>query len=107
MPILTQQDPDTADFDYFYTHHAQSFGIALFEDEQKDNLKAISPNQEPTTCHTRTTRTNKATHFFRASSTTLVVTCLCHKYHTKFISVQNNTYQPYKEFTQIAMEKTK
>src|SRR5260364_97844 len=105
MPTLTQQVPDTANLDYFYTHHAQSFGIALFEDEQEDNLKAIPPNQEPTTCHTRTTRTNKATHFFRAPSTTLVVTCLCRKYHTKFISVQNNIYQPYKEFTQIAIGK--
>ena len=105
MPTLTQQDPDTADLDYFYIHHAQSFGIALFEDEQEDNLKAIPPNQEPTTCHTRTTRTNKATHFFRAPSTTSVVTCLCRKYHTKFISVQNNIYQPHKEFTQIAMGK--
>ena len=24
MPTLTQQDPDTADLDYFYNHHAQS-----------------------------------------------------------------------------------
>src|SRR5260364_474848 len=105
MPTLTQQVPDTANLDYFYTHHAQSFSIALFEDEQEDNLKAIPPNQEPTTCHTRTTRTNKATHFFRAPSTTSVITCLCRKYHTKFISVQNNIYQPHKEFTQIAMGK--
>jgi len=105
MPTLTQQEPDTADLDFFYIHHAQSFGIALFEDEQENNLKAIPPNQEPTTCHTRTTRTNKATHFFRAPSTTSVVTCLCRKYHTKFISIQNNTYQPHKEFTQIAMGK--
>ncbi|CAG8832593.1 42826_t:CDS:2, partial [Gigaspora margarita] len=65
----------------------------------------IPPNQEPTTCHTRTTRTNKATHFFRASLTTSVVTCLCRKYYTKFIPIQNNTYQLYKEFTQIAMGK--
>ena len=105
MPTLTQQEPDTADLDFFYIHHAQSFGIALFEDEQENNLKAIPPNQEPTTCHTRTTRTNKATHFFRAPSTTSVVTCLCRKYHTKFISIQNNTYQPYKEFIQIAIGK--
>ncbi|CAG8855882.1 9921_t:CDS:1, partial [Gigaspora margarita] len=39
MPTLTQQDPDIADLDYFYTHHVQSFGIALFEDEQENNLK--------------------------------------------------------------------
>ncbi|CAG8740833.1 12984_t:CDS:1, partial [Gigaspora margarita] len=62
MPTLTQQDPDTANLNYFYIYYAQSFGIALSEDKQEDNLKAIPPNQEPTTCYTRTTRTNKATH---------------------------------------------
>ncbi|CAG8846291.1 10000_t:CDS:1, partial [Gigaspora margarita] len=65
------QDPDIANLDYFYTYHTQSFGIAFFVDEQEDNLKAIPPNQEPTTCYTRTTRTNKAIHFFRALLTIL------------------------------------
>ncbi|CAG8782016.1 840_t:CDS:1 [Gigaspora margarita] len=105
MLTLTQQDLDTADLDYFYTYYVQSFGIALFENEQEDNLKAILPNQELTTCYTRTTRTNKAIYFFCAPLIISVVIYLYYKYYTKFISVQNNTYQLHKEFIQIAIGK--
>src|ERR1041384_1996672 len=105
MPSLTQQEPDTIDLDYFYAYFSTSFGIAFLEDESTDNIKLIPPSQEPTVCHIKTTRTTKATHFFRAPKSTSTITCLCNKYHTQFIAKNNPTYQLASIFSQVSTGK--
>ena len=105
MPTLIDKDPDTADLDYFFTYFKDSFGLAFFEDEKDNNIKPIPPKQAPTTCFIKSTRSNKATHFFCAPSSTALVTCLCGKYHTQFISQTKTTYQHATNFTSIAMGK--
>ena len=64
MPTLIDKDPDTADLDYFFTYFKDSFGLAFFEDEKDNNIKPIPPKQAPTTCFIKSTRSNKAMHFF-------------------------------------------
>ena len=89
MPTLTNQELDTADLDYFYQNFSNSFGIALYKDESGNNAHPILLKVKPTSCLTKNLRSNKITHFFQASYSTSVITCLCGKCHTKFISLTN------------------
>jgi len=99
MPTLTHQEPDTADLDYFYQNFSDSFGIALYEEEQGNKAHPIPPKIQPTSCLTKNLRSHKITHFFQAPSSTSVITCLCGKYHTKFISPTNTNHIQATDFT--------
>ena len=101
MPTLTNQEPDTADLDYFYLNFPNSFGIALYEEESGNNARPIPPKVKPTTCLTKNLRSNKITHFFQAPSSTSVITCFCSKYHTKFTSPTNTNHIQATELTTV------
>src|SRR6185295_8413122 len=101
MPTLSNQEPDTADLDYFYQNFSDSFGIALYEEENNNKARPIPPKVKPTTCLTKNLRSNKITHFFQAPIFISVITCLCGKYHTNFISPTNTNYTQATEFTTI------
>ena len=64
MPTLTNQEPDTADLDYFYQNFSNSFGIVLHKEESGNNACPIPPKVKPTSCLTKNLRSNKITHFF-------------------------------------------
>ena len=107
MPTLISEPADTLDLDYFYSKCKNSYSIALFESEKKSHIRPIPPTKAPSTCLTKTTRaTNKMTHFFPAPPSTATVKCLCNKYHTKFVSNLNNTYQLYTDFSVIRTGKS-
>jgi hypothetical protein len=99
MPTLSQQEPDTADLDYFYQNFSNSFGIALYEEDNNNKARPIPSKVQPTSCLTKNLRSNKITHFFKAPTSTSLITCLCGKYHTKFISTSNTNYTQTTEFT--------
>jgi len=101
MPTLSNQEPDTADLDYFYQNFSNSFGIALYEEENNNKARPIPPKVKPTTCLTKNLRSNKITYFFQAPISTSVITCLCSKYYTKFISTSNTNYTQATEFITI------
>jgi hypothetical protein len=101
MPTLSSQEPDTADLDFFYQNFSNSFGIALYEEENGNNARPIPPKVKPTTCLIKNLRNNKITHFFQAPTSTSVITCLCGKYHTKFISTTNTNHIQATEFTTV------
>jgi hypothetical protein len=101
MPTLIQQEPDTADLDYFYQNFPNSFGIALYEEENGNDARPIPPKIKPTSCLTKILRSNKITHFFQAPTSTSVITCLCGKYHTKFISTSNTNHIQATELTTV------
>ena len=91
MPTLVAQTPDTLDLDYFYTHYARSFGIAIYE-EEPDKINAIPIEFKPTACFTKNLRNYQTTHFLPALSTTQIVTYLCGSFHTNFDSGKNQIY---------------
>ena len=65
MPTLIQQEPDTADLDYFYQNFPNSFGIALYEEENGNDARPIPPKIKPTSCLTKILRSNKITISFK------------------------------------------
>ncbi|CAG8622969.1 8748_t:CDS:1 [Gigaspora rosea] len=97
MPTLTSQAPDTLDFDFFYKNVSETYEcyeVAIYEDNPLI-VKPIQKNFYPTTCfdtNFRFIKNAKATHFFPAPLSTAIVSCICKKYHTKFIAENDKTY---------------
>ena len=91
MPTLIHTTADTIDLDTFYNQFPNRFGIWIHENNP-NTAKPIPSNVKPTNCFVHLRSGDKATHFFKAPTSTSVVTCLCKKFHTHFISNNNNTY---------------
>ena len=92
MPTLTHTTADTIDLDTFYNQFPNRFGIWIHENNP-NTAKPTPSSVKPTTCfiHLRSGG-DKATHFFKAPTSTSIVTCICKKFHTHFISNNNDTY---------------
>ena len=92
MPTLTSQEPDTLDLDHFYQNNAGTYGVAIYEDKP-EIAKAIPKSFRPTACFNKDFRNyQKVTHFLPAPLSTAIITCLCKKYHTKFIAKDDKIY---------------
>ena len=92
MPTLTSQEPDTLDLDHFYQNNAGTYGVAIYEDKP-EIAKAIPKSFRPTACFNKDFRNyQKVTHFLPVSLSTAIITCLCKKYHTKFIAKDDKIY---------------
>lgn len=92
MPTLTNQEPDTLDLDHFYQNNSGTYGIAIYEDKP-ETAKAIPKSFRPTACFNKDFRNSqKVTHFFPAPLSTAIITCLCKKFHTKFIAKDDKIY---------------
>ncbi|CAG8656105.1 24868_t:CDS:2, partial [Gigaspora rosea] len=89
--------PDTLDLDFFYKNVSRTYktyGVAIYEDNPLI-VKPIQKNFHPTTCfdtNLRSIKNAKLIHFFPAPLSTAIVSCICKKYHTKFIAENNKTY---------------
>src|SRR5690242_3991980 len=93
MPTLSDVQPDNLDLDYFYANHPKSFGVGICK-ETPNTSRSIPTNRKPNSCITTQLRgAVKSSYYFEAPATSSTVTCLCSKYHTRFVSAQNLTYQ--------------
>ena len=89
MPTLVTVTPDTIDLDYFYQKCPKSFGIRIHEDNINTS-HPIPPNKQPSSCITTELRSAiKTSHFFKAPTTSSIVSCFCGKFHIHFISTTN------------------
>ena len=92
MLILSTIDPNTLDLNYFYSKCRNSLRVAFFEEFPND-IHSLLTKSKPNICLIRSLHSNTQNiHFLLALQLTAISTCLCGKYHTKFIANNNQTY---------------